>query len=111
MSGDVGRLRRRAARTGDVDEFARLQRAVRAALYRVHGQPRPLRPDVVDERGTAVVRVYAVRDQAAADEYVRCELDLWSNLARAELRESVGWCVIVDLRPRIAAVAAGSTSW
>ena len=111
MSGDPARLRRRAARTADPEDFARLQRAVRSALYRVHGRPRPLPPDVVDDHGTAVVRVYAVRDRAAADEFVRCELDLWSNLARAELRESVGWCVIVDLRPRIAAAAAGLTSW
>jgi hypothetical protein len=111
VSDDVGRLIRRASRTGDVDEFTQLQRAVRSALYRVHGQPRPIRPDVVDERGTAVVRVYAVRDQAAADSYVLAELELWSNLARAELRESVGWCVIVDLRPRIAATSAGASSW
>jgi hypothetical protein len=97
-------MRRRAARTADPHEFTQMQRAVRSALYVVHGQPRPIRPDVVDERGTAVVRVYAVRDEAAAREYVRCELDLWDNLARAEVRESVGWVVVVDLRPKIAAL-------
>jgi hypothetical protein len=43
------------------------------ALHRVHGKPEQIRPDVVDEDGTAVVRVYRVRDRAAALAFVDAE--------------------------------------
>jgi hypothetical protein len=73
-----------------------------AALFARFGVPRQVRPDVVDDDGTAVVRVYAVGSQEAAAAFVDAELGLWGNPARAELRESLGWCVIVDLRRKIA---------
>jgi hypothetical protein len=74
-----------------------------AALFARFGVPRQLRPDVVDEDGTSVVRVYAVGSREAALAFVAAELGPWGNPARAELRESVGWCVVVDLRARVAA--------
>jgi hypothetical protein len=72
-----------------------------AALFARFGVPRALPPDVVDDNGTGVVRVYAVGSEAAARAFVTAESELWGNPARAELRESVGWCVVVDLRPKI----------
>lgn len=75
-----------------------------AALFARHGMPEQTRPDAVDEDGTAVVRVYRVRDRAAAAAYVDAEVNgPWGNPARAELRESVGWVVVVDLRRQVAA--------
>lgn len=76
---------------------------VQARLFAAFGQPVALPPDVVDEDGTGVVRVYAVGSREAAAAFVTAELEQWGNPARAELRESVGWCVIVDLRARVAA--------
>ncbi len=74
-----------------------------AALFARFGVPRQLPPDVVDGDGTKVVRVYAVGSEAAARAFVDAEVHgPWSNPARAELRESVGWVVIVDLRRRVA---------
>jgi hypothetical protein len=80
---------------------------IQAALFARHGQPVAIRPDVVDDDGTSVVRVYAVRDEDAARAFVLAELESWGNEARAEIREAVGWCVVVDLRPRIAKIKAG----
>lgn len=77
-----------------------------AALFARYGLPRAVRPDVVDEDGTAVVRVYAVGSREAARAYVTAEREVWGNPARAELRESVGWCVVVDLRAKVAAMRA-----
>lgn len=70
-----------------------------AALFARFGVPTQIRPDAVDEDGTAVVRVYAVGSREAAHAFVEAEHGPWGNPARAELREGVGWCVIVDLRP------------
>lgn len=75
-----------------------MKRAVQAALFAAHGVPRQLDPDEVDADGMKVVRVYAVRDRAAADAFVTAERETWGNPARAEEREGVGWCVVVDLR-------------
>lgn len=72
-----------------------------AALFARFGVPTPIRPDVVDEDGTAVVRVYAVPSREAAQAFVAAEHGPWDNPARYELREGVGWCVIVDLRAKI----------
>lgn len=83
---------------------------IQSALFARWGQPRPLPPDVVDDEGTAVVRVYAVGCEDAARAFVLAEGQSWGNAARAELRETAGWCVIVDLRPRIAAIRRGE-SW
>jgi hypothetical protein len=81
--------------------------AAQAALFARFGVPEQIRPDVVDEDGTAVVRVYRVRDRAAALAFVDAEVHgPWRNPARAELRESVGWCVVVDLRAYVAAQKA-----
>jgi hypothetical protein len=75
-----------------------------AALFARYGVPRQIRPDAVDEDGTAVVRVYAVGTREAAHAFVDAETrGPWQNPARAELRESVGWCVVVDLRGFVAA--------
>jgi hypothetical protein len=74
---------------------------MQAALFAAYGVPTALPPDVVDEDGTGVVRVYAVRSREAANAYVTAELEVWGNPARAELRESVGWCVVVDLRAKV----------
>lgn len=74
-----------------------------AALFARYGLPQQLPPDVVDEDGTAVVRVYAVGSEEAARAFVDAERGMWGNPARAELRESVGWCVITDLRSYVAA--------
>lgn len=77
--------------------------AAAAALHARFGVPQQIRPDVVDEDGTAVVRVYRVADRAAALAYVDAETrGPWGNPARAELREAVGWCVIVDVRAYVA---------
>ena len=76
---------------------------VQRRLFWRYGVPRQVMPDEVDEDGTAVVRVYAVAGKAAADAYVEAERVIWGNAARAEVRESVGWCVVVDLRPVVAA--------
>jgi hypothetical protein len=64
---------------------------------------RQVRPDVVDEDGTSVVRVYAVPSREAALAFVAAEFGPWGNPARAELRESVGWVVVVDLRAKVEA--------
>jgi hypothetical protein len=72
-----------------------------AALFARFGVPTALPPDVVDEDGTGVVRVYAVGSREAAHAFVEAERGTWGNSARAELRESVGWCVVVDLRPYV----------
>lgn len=77
-------------------------RATRA-LHARYGRPVQIRPDAVDEDGVAVVRVYRVRDRAAALAFVDAEVHgPWGNPARAELRESVGWCVVVDVRAKVA---------
>lgn len=77
--------------------------AAQAALFARYGVPTQLRPDVVDDEGTAVVRVYAVGSREAAAAFVDAEVSgPWGNPARAELRESVGWCVVVDLRRHVA---------
>jgi hypothetical protein len=68
------------------------------------GPTRRLPPDVRDEHGTPHVVVYAVRGLMAAAAYAAAEREVFGNLAREELRESVGWCVVVDLRPQIARV-------
>lgn len=74
-----------------------------AALFARFGVPTQIRPDAVDENGTAVVRVYAVGSEEAARAFVDAEVHgPWRNPARAELRESVGWVVVVDLRRYIA---------
>lgn len=75
-----------------------------AALFARFGVPQQIRPDAVDEDGTAVVRVYSVGSREAAQAFVDAEMrGPWQNPARYELRESVGWCVIVDLRAYVAA--------
>jgi hypothetical protein len=76
---------------------------MQAALFAAYGQPTALPPDVIDEDGTGVVRVYAVRSREAARAFVTAEREVWDNPARAELRESVGWVVVVDLRPKVEA--------
>ena len=77
-----------------------------AALFARYGVPKPLPPDVVDDDGTGVVRVYAVGSPEAARAYVVAEREQWGNPARAELRESAGWCVVVDLRAKVAELKA-----
>jgi hypothetical protein len=74
-----------------------------AALFARFGVPVQLPPDQVDENGTKVVRVYAVGSEEAARAFVDAEVrGPWGNPARAELRESVGWVVVVDLRRHVA---------
>jgi endonuclease YncB( thermonuclease family) len=74
-----------------------------AALFARFGVPVQLPADAVDENGTKVVRVYAVGSEEAARAFVDAEVSgPWGNPARAELRESVGWCVVVDLRRHVA---------
>jgi hypothetical protein len=74
-----------------------------AALFARFGVPVKIAPDEVDEDGTEVVRVYAVPSLQAARAFVDAEtLGPWCNPARAELRESVGWVVVVDLRRYVA---------
>lgn len=77
--------------------------AAQAALFARYGVPQQIMPDAVDDDGTKVVRVYAVGSEEAAHAYVDAELGMWDNPARAELRESVGWVVVVDLRRKVAA--------
>jgi hypothetical protein len=77
-----------------------------AALFARFGVPVPLPADAVDDDGTKVIRVYGVGSEEAARAYVTAELETWGNPARAELRESVGWVVVVDLRARVAALKA-----
>ncbi len=74
-----------------------------AALFARFGVPRQVRPDEVDGDGTATVRVYVVGSRQAAEAFVAAERGTWGNRARAELRESLGWCVVVDLRAHVAA--------
>lgn len=78
------------------------RQAVRARLVALYGQPRQLPPDVVDG-GIGVVRVYAMSSREAAEVWAEVERTLWGNPVRAELRESVGWCVVVDVTERVAA--------
>lgn len=75
---------------------------MQAALFARFGVPTQLPPDEVDEDGTKVVRVYAVGSLEAARAFVTAEREVWGNPARYEIREGVGWCVIVDLRRRVA---------
>ena len=70
---------------------------VRALLLERHGRGRRL-PDDVDGR----VLVFAHRDEAAAAAYAEADREVYGHVARHELRESVGWVNVVDLRPRIA---------
>lgn len=77
-----------------------------AALFARFGVPVQIRPDEVDDEGTAVVRVYAVPSREAAAAFVDAERGPWGNPARFELRESVGWCVIVDVRRHVEATKA-----
>jgi hypothetical protein len=75
-----------------------------AALFARFGVPRQLPADVVDADGTKVVRVYAVGSEVAAQAFVDAEVNgPWGNPAQAEWRDGVGWCVVVDLRRRVAA--------
>lgn len=77
---------------------------VRARLLARHGPPgRALPPDVVDEYGHGTVMVFAHRDRAAAEAYAAADRDHFGHPARAELRESVGWVCVIDLRPMLAA--------
>lgn len=77
-----------------------------AALFARFGVPVQLPADEVDDDGTTTVRVYAVGSEEAARAFVVAERETWGNAARAELRESVGWCVIVDLRRFVARAKA-----
>lgn len=77
-----------------------------AALFARYGVPRALPPDVVDADGTAVVRAYAVGSREAGRAFAGAEREVWGNPARVELRERVGWVVVVDLRARVAAARA-----
>jgi hypothetical protein len=73
-----------------------------AALFARFGVPRQLSADVVDGDGTKVVRVYAVGSEEAARAFVDAEVNgPWGNPARAELRDGVGWVVVVDLRRKV----------
>lgn len=74
-----------------------------AALFARYGVPTQIRPDETDDDGTATVRVYAVGSEEAARAFEAAERETWGNRARAELRESVGWVVVVDLRAVVAA--------
>jgi hypothetical protein len=80
--------------------------AAQAALFARFGVPAKVRPDEVDSDGTEVVRVYAVGSQEAAAAFVAAERELWGNPARGELREGLGWVVIVDLRAVVARAKA-----
>jgi hypothetical protein len=80
--------------------------AAQAALFARFGVPARVRPDVVDGDGTEVVRVYAVGSPEAAAAFVAAERELWGNPARGELREGLGWVVIVDLRAVVARAKA-----
>jgi hypothetical protein len=78
-----------------------------AALFARFGVPAKVRPDEVDSDGTEVVRVYAVGSQEAAAAFVDAETrGPWGNPARGELREGLGWVVVVDLRAVVARAKA-----
>ena len=79
------------------------KRLQQAALFARFGVPRQVRPDATDEDGTATVRVYVVPSREAADAFAAADRETWGNRARVELRESLGWCVVVDLRAVVAA--------
>jgi hypothetical protein len=84
---------------------------VRARLLARHGPPlRALPPDVVDEHGRGVVLAFEHRDRAAAEAYAAADRDVYGHPARAELRESVGWCCVVDLRPMLAEFDAAAAA-
>lgn len=77
-----------------------------AALFARFGLPRQLPPDASEMVGgdrIGTVRVYAVGSEEAARAFVEAERSTWGNRARAEVRESVGWCVVVDLTSRVEA--------
>lgn len=72
-----------------------------AALFARFGLPQQVMPDestMVGRDRIGTVRVYAVGSEEAAHAFVDAERRLWRNRARAELREGVGWVVVVDLR-------------
>jgi hypothetical protein len=68
--------------------------------------PRParIRGDVSDEQGE-VVLVFAHGSREAAEAGAACNREHYGHPSRAELRESVGWVTVVDLRPAIARLA------
>ncbi len=77
---------------GAADEYV-----LRERLYREHGVPRRVRDDVEGR-----VLVFAHRDEQAAKLYATADRVVYGHPASVELRESVGWVTVVDLRPRLA---------
>jgi hypothetical protein len=70
---------------------------VRKYLMDVYGPTRTLPWDIKGE-----VAAYGVSSEEAARAYADAEDVMYGNPARVEVRESVGWVVVVDLRPQIA---------
>jgi hypothetical protein len=52
-----------------------------------------------------VVLVFAHGSREAAEAGAACNREHYGHPSRAELRESVGWVTVVDLRPAIARLA------
>jgi hypothetical protein len=77
----------------------------RALREMEHGRARQLPPDVV-ENGHPVVLVFAHRDRAGAEASAAANREEYGHPSWVELRESVGWCSVVDLRPALAALDA-----
>jgi hypothetical protein len=69
---------------------------MRKYLRDAYGPTRRLPHDLENE-----VIPYGVSSEKAAYCYADAEWTLYGNSARVELRESVGWVVVVDLRPQI----------
>jgi hypothetical protein len=83
----------------------------RALREMEHGRARQLPPDVVNDCGCAVVLVFAHRDRAGAEAYAAANRDEYGHPSWVELRESVGWCSVVDIRPALAELdAAGKAA-
>jgi hypothetical protein len=78
-----------------VAEHSEHQR-MRKYLMDAYGPTRRLPHDVKNE-----VIPYGVSSEKAAWCYADAEHTMYGNSARVELRESVGWTVVVDLRPQI----------
>jgi hypothetical protein len=79
------------------DRGEALAERIREQLVRLFGWPDRL-PDDVSGR----VLVFGHGSKLAAESYAAADWSIFGHPSRAELREGVGWCTVVDLRPAIA---------
>lgn len=79
----------------------RSHREIRDELLAAHGQPTRLPDDVEGQ-----VLAFAHSSRESAEAFAAADVEWFGHPAYAELRESIGWVSVVDLRPAIAQAAA-----